>query len=456
MSSNPASLTQYVDFTITIDMPDRMEVKYIDQGQVYITNGHLSSDPTRLLNIERLHRWVKLCLGDQQDVALGRRSNFQIEVQDLKVIGLNLYQLLFSDEGIRKKFRAAYDQFQKDPKRGNRRMRLQLQFHRDAQDLSNLPWEFLYIPEQHDRNLMQGFFFSGQRKELILTRLVPQSRYMASGSMAENLRILVAMSTPSDAGPVDTTDLRIFFEQLEASPIKPTVQYLDEEHCTTDRFTETLQTFKPHIVHFVGHGKEGQLGFIKKSSDDDYDETKGGLQTRWVPADQLQVLITNSDWVPRLIFLHACKGAVASSNEAFNSCARELVYGDVPVVVAMQHSISNLDAAKFARTFYKSLGEGSDVDLAVREGRTALGNAYPVWEHPRFGTPVVYLQTGRPIVQCAPTLSDTTTGETQEAGSLSSASRIASVRASGVAQRVSDPASAAPASRAHDADPLSG
>jgi hypothetical protein len=35
----------------------------------------------------------------------------------------------------------------------------------------------------------------------------------------------------------------------------------------------------------------------------------------------------------------------------------------------------------------------------VKAGRLALGGkVWPFWEHPRFGTPVVYLQTDKPIV----------------------------------------------------------
>ena len=85
--------------------------------------------------------------------------------------------------------------------------------------------------------------------------------------------------------------------------------------------------------------------------------------------------------------LHACKGAASTSNETFNSCARELVYADVPVVVAMQYNISNQDAALFAKTFYEALGKGRDIDEAVKAGRLALGNAFPVWAHPAIRNP---------------------------------------------------------------------
>lgn len=82
-----------------------------------------------------------------------------------------------------------------------------------------------------------------------------------------------------------------------------------------------------------------------------------------------------------------------------NSCALELVRSDIPAVVAMQYNISVDDAGLFAKTFYEELGQGRDVAEAVRAGREALGTlVHPFYQHPRFGTPVVYLQTDKPIV----------------------------------------------------------
>jgi hypothetical protein len=57
----------------------------------------------------------------------------------------------------------------------------------------------------------------------------------------------------------------------------------------------------------------------------------------------------------------------------------------------MQYSIRAYDAANFARMFYENLAKGADVDEAVRAGRHALGD--PEYNHPRFGTPVIYLRT---------------------------------------------------------------
>jgi hypothetical protein len=156
----------------------------------------------------------------------------------------------------------------------------------------------------------------------------------------------------------------------------------------------------PHILHFIGHGKPRELAIFKDKDDDDYDFDGEEKQTRWMTSEQFRHLFNKHK--PRLIFLHACKGAAPDSHEGFISTARELVYAEIPAVVAMQYSISNKDAGSFARKFYEELGNGCAIDEAVKAGRLELGKAYPPWEHPRFGTPVVYLQTINAIVLPVP------------------------------------------------------
>jgi hypothetical protein len=64
----------------------------------------------------------------------------------------------------------------------------------------------------------------------------------------------------------------------------------------------------------------------------------------------------------------------------------------------MQYNMSNQDAGVFARTFYEELGKGSRIEEAVKAGRIGRGMRFPRWAHPRFGTPVVYLQSENAIV----------------------------------------------------------
>jgi hypothetical protein len=420
----------YTDFSVTIKSEESLEIKYALKGENPLIAGRLAFDAVTRLSIERLNAWVNFGLKQQEDSERTGKSINPVTIDDLKVIGLNLHHILFTDERIQKGFNDVYKQFEADAARDpDRRLRVRLVFGKGAESVSRLPWEFLFIPG--DPKPLQGFFFAGQRTELILTRHVPSENVLPlmdgpAKIESEKLRILVALSTPKGEGNIDTQELRTLLDQIKQMPIRPQLEYLEGEQCTTDEFTAKLTAFKPHIVHFIGHGKEGQLAFIKKITDDDYDEHVQGTQARWVLAEQLGGMIANCRPRPRLVFLHACKGAASTSNDTFNSCARELVYAQVPAVVAMQYNISNRDAALFAKTFYEALGLGSDLDEAVKAGRLALGNAYPMWAHPRFATPVVYLQSDQPIVRRIQEQPGKSAGQD---GAAASASRIASAGA---------------------------
>ena len=120
-------------------------------------------------------------------------------------------------------------------------------------------------------------------------------------------------------------------------------------------------------------------------------------QAHWVDSASIRALF--SDNPPRLVFLHACNSAKAPySLEIFKSTAEQVLRANVPFVVAMQYEISNEDATFFAQTFYKKLGEGLSIDEAVKSGRNELGRKAPSWGHPRFGTPVVYLQSEDSVI----------------------------------------------------------
>jgi hypothetical protein len=111
----------------------------------------------------------------------------------------------------------------------------------------------------------------------------------------------------------------------------------------------------------------------------------------------------SDDPPPRLVFLHACEGAKSETLESFSDLARELAAAKVPAVIAMQYAISPDHAAVFAKVFYEELSKGKDVDEAVRKGREDLGQPIyggkGTWSDKRFGTPVVYLQSERAIIE---------------------------------------------------------
>ncbi|MGW8250892.1 MAG: CHAT domain-containing protein [Anaerolineales bacterium] len=388
----------YHDCVLEISSPEEISIEYTEEGRTFVIPGKLSSDPFAYLTVERLNNWVNYALRMQEQ---GSKERLY-DMRDLQVIGLNLYSILFDDEKIRELFNKTYQSFddryremkaaqpEADPPL---RLRLKLIFKKPAEDLGRLPWEFLFIPGQNN-DIETGFFFSGQKTELILTRFVPDLK-MPYEVKDEKLRILLVISrAETRIGKLDERETQELVEQVQGIP-HAVLTILNDP--TYQQLSDSIETdVKPHILHFIGHGKPGALAIFKGMEDEDYDFDMDQPQVRWITSKEFKDLFIHHK--PRLIFLHACKGAAPESHEGFTGTARELVYAEIPAVVAMQYNISNQDAGVFARTFYEELGKGSKIDEAVKAGRIELGMRYPRWAHPRFGTPVVYLQNENAIV----------------------------------------------------------
>jgi len=163
-----------------------------------------------------------------------------------------------------------------------------------------------------------------------------------------------------------------------------------------------IDPFKPHILHFIGHGKAGRIAFKRPCIQIDADARNKGMgkelvdDADWVDGESLSnVFGPKKEDKPRLIFLNACSGAEPEIKEFYkveNSIARELVCKGIPAVVEMRFKMRDSDAVTFAQSVYEKIGEGMTIGEAVKEGILTLGKGNPSWAHPRFGTPVFFLQ----------------------------------------------------------------
>jgi hypothetical protein len=340
------------------------------------------------------------------------------ESEDLKLLGLYLYNVLLPIDSIpRQQLESDYDLVKRTT---DGRLRLTLVFHKEAGELANYPWEFLYMPARErtvDKPRREGFFLAGQKTELILTRFVPNVT-PEFGEREKELRILVIFSNPYDAElpEIDTKETREAIAIIQALASKPSVRVELIEMPTYEELDAAINNpprpgenaFKPHIVHFIGHGDKVR-GLALKMTKKEFDERKQGnlpyKETAWHDSKTISDLFSD-DPPPRLVFLHACESARPDTLEGFSDLARELALAKIPAVVAMQYAIKTGDAALFAKVFYEELSNGRDVDEAVRGGREALGNpdygGQGSWSDRRFGTPVVYLQSEKAIIEMPP------------------------------------------------------
>jgi hypothetical protein len=404
---------EYRNITITITAKEigvEAEVNGVRQRD----RDPLEVDPSALLCVQRLDYWLNYSLSRLASTA---GQDKPCELADLQAIGWLLYQILLREK-TKQLFMQGYESFLRDyenakAQQGDNpalRLRLHLILDGAPENLATLPWEFLFIPLDND--VERGFFFSGERTELILTRYSPDPTLETQLRPQDTpLKILVIWSQPRGVDPVDPAEVQRLINQIKdlevTGHITPTVL----PNPSYDALSAKISEIQPHIVHYVGHGDAGRLALCKDKEDPDFDlKLKDEPQLRWITGRQFRGLFNQHK--PRLVFLNACKGAASKSLQSLSSTARDLVNARIPAVVAMQYSISNDDAAFFAREFYEQLGLGQTIDEAVKAGRVALGKRWPPWEHPRFATPVLYLLCHNPIV-VRPPEGAATSGESQ-------------------------------------------
>ncbi len=311
-------------------------------------------------------------------------TNRIINREELEVFGSLLYEVLFKGD-IHTAFEKTYNDIQEQP---DTCLRVVLEFKQEAQFLATLPWEFLYYQGSGHS------FHVATKNKLILTRHVPLIDAFSKLQPNEKpLRILVVVSQPDDLGEVIADPVIEAIQNLR-SKLPEAVEIDSLPQPNEGNFPQKMKDLNPHVLHFIGHGKwdsaqkNGQLAFVNR-----YDNS-----AMWITDKDLSDYFL--DYKPRLIFLHACKGASSEEYEGFRGVALQLVYSLVPAVVAMQYPIENKPAIQFAQKFYECLGEGKPIDVAVQEGRQELA-MYLKKEHfssRDFGSPVVYLQSAEGII----------------------------------------------------------
>ncbi len=330
-----------------------------------------------------------------------RDSGSPIRRPELELLGRHLHELLFGGD-IGGWFRAAYQACMKF----HARFRVELHFAPGAQAVAELPWEFLFVPEDTG-----GFFLAARRDDIVLTRLaMPGAGQAPEVAVAERpLRVLVASCSPDTA--IDVQQIMASVRALSSA------EAIDVTTLPDPTFDELLDRVSqprmgPHVLHIVGHGQAGGMLMRQAISPGDAALAEANLLAGVAPRNGQQPrVLVDADTVtslftvnqPHLVFLHSCDGDAPSLTSVY-STARKIVYSSVPAVVAMQYQIPAGAAIRFVDKFYRALAAGSSVGEAVTAGRCDLAKgsedtgSRTDWATRLFGTPVVYLRRDMPLV----------------------------------------------------------
>jgi len=278
--------------------------------------------------------------------------------------GGKLFEAVFSGD-IEHLFRSSLD----TASRAGKGLRIRLRLPEDS-ELHARPWEFLFDTECRE--------FLAVREHTPLIRYLPVAQPIPPITVEGPLRVLVALSSPTDHPRLDIArEWEILCQALEPSITAGRLELRRVPgNCTFDNLRDSLRHFSTHIFHFVGHGLPGALVLEQESG--------RGLE---MEATHLRSAFP-SGALPRLIVLNACSGAI-SEDVPFSGLAQGFLKQGVPAVVAMQASITDNAALIFTRYFYRDLIATGAVDASLTEARLRMqGNGHPI----EWGTPVLYMR----------------------------------------------------------------
>lgn len=151
----------------------------------------------------------------------------------------------------------------------------------------------------------------------------------------------------------------------------------------------TIETLKPHVLHFVGHGRfDGADPALEL-----YDASVG-QRIPWT-AQELRTWL--AQYPPRLVVLNACRtsqqaAAVDAPIAVLASMADAATSAGAAAVIAMQHDVAGQAAALFAEALYGALVEGAPLDMALVRGRKRIGDELG-YEDANWAMPVCALST---------------------------------------------------------------
>ncbi len=292
--------------------------------------------------------------------------------EDVRLLGQKLNQLLFPP--------AIWTKY-KEYLQGSEEaagLRIRLRFHESETELLRLPWEYC----RDDRD-----YFA-------LNTATPVIRYLKTDlaprpiDAPSPVRLLIATASPKgyDALGVEE-EAKLIQEALKGlnQDGRPKVEVkLLHQASMLDLDGEIASRggFRPHILHFIGHGelKNGQGHLVMND---------GRGDALLVNGETLLRPLRDRGSLVRVVVLNACLTAAYGSDQAISGLAPYLVWGGIPAVIAMQFPVPDQMATVFAENLYGQLAGGAPLDEAITTARRRASYAGIAF----WGIPALYMRS---------------------------------------------------------------
>ncbi len=354
----PKEETIYVDFDININPADVENVYQVTAV----------SDAGQTQNISR----QSLPNNESFQDSLTMLQSLFVDEESVKKLGEMIHDFLFPPEVTRLFTKV---------KAQNENVRIRINIYGESLELHQIPWEYCRFDEE---------YFATDLSTPIV-RFIPTFQEAASLHTPEQMRVLVALSSPADQSPInlEKESARI---QKALAPLERNgkIDLKIQEHMTNDDLIDEFMDFQPHIFHFVGHGgtKENGEGFILL---EDWEGNAAEFD-----AEDMMTLVKTTNGATKLIIFAACESGVAGAgaegakNGGFMGMGPRILK-EVPAVIAMQYVVPQETAFDFTKNMYAALAKGEPLDRAVTRSRIRVflkGKDKVFW-----GTPVLFMRS---------------------------------------------------------------
>jgi hypothetical protein len=251
------------------------------------------------------------------------------------------------------------------------------------ENLRMLPWEMLY----DGRN-----FLTATNRALPAWRTVPGHAQHPGDPLP--LRVLVVVGDRDERADYWADELRAIRRIFRRHAHRIDWELLIRP--TRERLSFLCRTFRPHVFHFIGHGRMTPGRHAEPVLVIATDDPKVDLE---ISVSGLEELLASAVWKVRMALVNACRSAQASSQQACYDFGRSFieVLGGCCAIV-MQGDIEVSAAATFASEVYEKLVGGKQIDVAVAEARRTLRQKNP--NEPDWTFPV--LQIGCDVTSAVP------------------------------------------------------
>ncbi len=199
----------------------------------------------------------------------------------------------------------------------------------------------------------------------------------------EKIKILLLAANPWDTDRISPEEeYRKIERMLQESGQQAKFELKYTPAANSDDLQHQLLSFKPHIVHFSGHGENDGLRFQAADG-----------KTQFVSAQALAELFALCTKNIRCVLLNACHSAPLA----------EAIVLHIPHVIGMNQAIGDEAAVAFAGGFYRALFNAEPIESAFKFGVNALSLAnMPGADIPELKSRITQYPTGLPFLTHLP------------------------------------------------------